>query len=148
MGQRTYTFDKNLVLSDGATAITATGTALIGGVTTNSILDVGAARLDGQLVIDVSAMDIASADERYMIFLQGSNSSTFASGIENLGCLDLGATAVRGGGAQNSVIGRYELGFTNEQADTVYRYLRIRVVVSGTTPTITFGAFIATDPGC
>lgn len=148
MGQRTYTFDKNLVLSDGLTAITATGTAVIGGVTTNSILDVGAARLDGQIVIDISAMDISSSDETYRIILQGSNSSSFASGIENLAVLDVGATAARLGGAQNSVIGRYELGFTNEQADTVYRYLRIRVVVAGITPTITFGAFIATDPGC
>lgn len=144
MGSRTYTFDALLQLKD-AGAITASAAAQVAAA--NKILDMGNGRFDGTAVIDVSAIDISSTDERYQIVVQGSNSPTFASGIENLATLDLGATASRGGGAQNSVVGRYEIGVTNEQFDTVFRYLRLFTVVSGTTPSINYTGFLSNDAG-
>ncbi|WP_420104559.1 hypothetical protein [Bosea sp. (in: a-proteobacteria)] len=144
MGSRTFTFDALLQLKD-AGAVTSSAAAQVGG--SNKILDMGAARFEGTVVIDVSAIDISSTDEAYDIIVQGSNSSSFASGIENLAQLNLGATAARDGGGQNSTVGRYELGVTNEQADVVYRYVRLFTKAAGTTPSINYTAFLSNDPG-
>lgn len=144
MGARVYTFDALTLLKD-AGAITASAAAQVGGQA--KVLDMGAGRFDGTVVVDVMAIDISSADEIYDIIIQGSNSSSFASGIENLAQLNLAATAVRDGGGQNSVVGRYEIGVTNEQADTVYRYVRAYTKAAGTTPSINYTAYLSTDAG-
>lgn len=143
MGQRTYPFDIQTLLKD-AGAITADAAAQVGGV--NQILDLGIARIDAIAVIDVTALDISSADENYRLVLQGSNSPTFASGIQNLAIMELGATAARPGGAADSLVGRYELMFTNEQADVTYRYVRAYTDVTGTTPSINYTAFVTELP--
>ncbi|PVE25429.1 hypothetical protein DC522_05915 [Microvirga sp. KLBC 81] len=143
MGARGYNFDKLLQLKD-AGAVAASAAAQVGG--SNQILDMGAARFDAVARINVSAITVG-ADNAYDIIVQGSNSATFASGIENLASLNLGNTAVRDGGAQTSTTGIYELPVTNEQADTVYRYVRIYTKVAGTTPSINFDAFLTTPIG-
>lgn len=144
MGARGYNFDKLLQLKD-AGAITASAAAQVGG--SAQILDMGPARFDAVVRINVTAIDVSSADEAYDIVVQGSNSSTFASGVENLASLNLGATAARDGGAQNSGTGIYELPATNEQADTVYRYIRLYTKCAGTTPSINYDAFLTTPIG-
>lgn len=144
MGSRTYTFDALTQLKD-AGAITASAAAQVAAAA--KILDMGAGRFDGTVVFDVSAIDVSSADEIYDLIIQGSNSSTFASGVENLAQLNLAAAAVRDGGGQVSTVGRYELGVTNEQADVVYRYVRAYTKVAGTTPSINYTAFLSTDAG-
>lgn len=139
MPKRTYTMDADLILKDLA-ALTATTVGQIAGAPI--IRDLGAARFEGVALIDVTAMDISSGDERYAILIQGSNSPTFASGVVNLAGHSLGAAASLSGGAGDSVIGRYELPFNNEYADVVYRYLRTNTVISGTTPTITHRVYV------
>lgn len=145
MGNRVYNYDKEMLMKD-AGLVAASAAAEVESAA--KILDVGAARFEGVLVVDVSAIEIASNDEEYDIIVQGSNSATFASGIENLAQLNLGATEVRQGGAQDSTAGRYELPFINQQDDTTYRYLRVYTVVAGTIATgINYTAFIAPFPG-
>lgn len=144
MGSRTYTFDALTQLKD-AGAVTSSAAAQVASAA--KILDMGAGRFDGTVVFDVSAIDIASNDEVYDLIIQGSNSATFASGVENLAQLNLAAAAVRDGGGQASTVGRYELGVTNEQADVVYRYVRAYTKVAGTTPSINYTAFLSTDAG-
>jgi hypothetical protein len=144
MGARVYTFDADLELKD-AGAITASAAALVDGAA--KILDMGAARFDGVVIVNVTALDIVSNDEEYDILVQGSNSSSFASGIENLAQLNLGATEVRQGGAQDTTIGIYEIGVTNEQNDTVYRYVRLYTAIAGATPSINYTAFLSTQAG-
>lgn len=145
---RNFTYDAALQLKD-STALTASAAAQVAAV--NKVLDTGFvsggpnALFKGVAVFDVSAMDISSADELYTLIIQGSNSPTFASGIENLAEIDIGATASRKGGAGNSTTGRYELTFQNEQADVMYQYIRHYVLISGTTPTITHTCFIGRD---
>lgn len=145
---RNFTFDAALLLSDSA-AITASAAAQVAAAA--KVFDTGfvtggpPALFKGVAVIDVTAMDITSADEKYVFIIQGSNSATFASGIENLANLELGATASRSGGAKDSVIGRYELGFQNEQADVMYQYIRLFRTISGTTPSVTSTCFIGRD---
>lgn len=101
----------------------------------DKIVDFGKALFEGVMVIDVSAIEIADNNEEYYIIVQGSSSATFASDIQNLAMLDLGATEVRHGGAIDSLVGRYHLFFSNEQKDTVYRYGRVFTFVEGTVGT-------------
>jgi hypothetical protein len=142
MPKRTYTQDADLILKD-LTAVTASAAGQI--ASANVVRDLGAARFEGVALVDVTAMDIVSNDERYDILIQGSNSASFASGVVNLAALTLAATEVAPGGAADAVIGRYEVPFTNEYADTVYRYLRAYTVVAGTTPSITHRVYVGTQ---
>lgn len=142
MGQRNYTMDAEMVLCVAGSAFTASDIPQEDSA--DIIRDLGVGRFEGVAVIDISAIEIDSNNEEYDLLIQGSNSATFASGIENLAQLNLGATEVRQGGAQDSVVGRYEVPFVNEQADTRYRYLRMSIVIAGTIVTgITLGAFVA-----
>lgn len=146
MGQRTFPYDNDLLLKD-AGLVAASAAANVGG--SPKILDIGAARMEGTVVIDVSAIEIASGDEVYDIIVQGSNSASFASTVENLCQKQVGAASTGlDGGAQNSVVGRYELPFTNEQANITYRYLRLFTKVAGSIATgINYRAFVALQPG-
>lgn len=158
MGDRSYAFDAANLLSDGITPLTATGWAQNGGA--DGIIDLGGnqstvplqqARIDAALVMFVTAIDEVTGDESYIISLVGSNDPAFgaASTVEL-------ATKVLGGitgkttiGVPNTVadpVGMYEVSFTNEQANVKYQYLKLRVIAAGTTPSITFQAFIAEIP--
>lgn len=144
MPNRAYTFDAALELKD-AGAVTASAAAQVGG--SAKILDVGNAQFEAMLIVDVTTMDVANADERYEIILQGSNSATFASGIENLAAIELGASAARRGGAQVSAVGQKQVGIVNESSDVNYRYLRLYTFAAGTTPSINYRARLASAAG-
>lgn len=141
MGQRIYNFDAEMEFKD-AGLVASSAAAQVDSA--DKIVDVGAGRFEGVMVIDVSAIEIASDNEEYDILVQGSSSATFASDIQNLAQMNLGATEVRQGGAIDSLVGRYELPFVNEQADVRYRYLRVYTVVAGSIATgINYTAFAA-----
>lgn len=127
--------DAGLVAADAAATVAASPKRL----------DLGSDALyAGVLVVDVSAIEIASDTEFYRIIVQGSSSATFASNIQNLAELTLGATEVRPGGAIDSLVGRYILPFYNQQADVRYQYLRVYTDVGGDIATgINYTAFIA-----
>lgn len=142
--QKDFTYDNALLMKD-AGAITADAPAQVAAA--NKILDLGLARVDARLVVDVSAIDVASADESYNLKFQLSNSSTFASGVIGQGCIALGAAAVLIGESAASVVGRYELGICNEVNGTLYRYARLYTDVGGTTPSINYTGFLVQQPG-
>ena len=127
-----YTFDSALEMRDAGLAA-ASAAAQVDGAA--KIVDVGDAIFSGTVVIDISAIEVASTDEEYDIILQGSNSATFASGIQNLAQMNVGAGAVRQGGAATSLVGRLLMPFVNIQADVTYRYLRVYTVVAGSIAT-------------
>lgn len=134
---RQYPYDVDLV---------AKAAALVAADTDHTIVTVGEAVFKGVAVIDVTAVEIASNDERYVIHVQGSTSSTFASDVQNLAAIELGATEVRSGGAIDSLVGRYEVPFINEQAGVTYPYIRLYTDVTGTIATgINFSAFFSRD---
>lgn len=145
MGKRNYNFDAEMQLKD-AGLVAASAAATVGGVA--KVIDFGPGRFEGIIVIDVSAIEIASNDEEYTIVLQLSADSAIASGVEIGAMMNLGALELRTGDvgdfSVDSVAGRYELPFVNEQADVTYRYGRLYTVVSGTIATgINYTAFIA-----
>ena len=123
--------DSTMILKDaGLVAADAAGT--VDG--SAKVADVGAGLVEGNLVVDVTAIEIASNDERYAIKLQGSSKADFADTFEDLAILELGAHEVLGGD-QDSEAGRYVIPFRNERKGTVYPYLRVYTDVSGTIAT-------------
>jgi hypothetical protein len=149
MGQRNYNMDAELILKD-AGLVDASAAATVGGQA--RIIDLGErGRFEGVVVVDVSAIEIASNDEQYTIVLQGSNSATIASSVEILAMMNLGALELRTGDvgdfSVDSIVGRYEIPFVNEQADRKYRYVRLYTVVSGSIATgINYSAYIGVKP--
>lgn len=144
-----FTFDADLELKD-AGLVAADAAWTVGG--SARVIDAGTGRFEGKCVMDISALEIASGDERYDLLIQGSSSSTFASDIVILACLPVGdgstiGTAYAGSGVDvDDAVGRYVLPFTNERNNIYYRYLRGFVVVTGAIATgINLSAFIAKD---
>lgn len=157
---RTYSFDANLELSDNAAAYTATGFAQKAGA--DGLIDLGGnqgtspvqqARIDAVCVIDVTALDGVTTDEAYRLLVLGSNDPAFGAGsIQVLAETELagGVLSVLGPGAagvtKTAVTGRYELPFTNNVAGNFYEYVKLFHVLSGTTPSISYEAFVAVLP--
>jgi hypothetical protein len=137
-----YTFDSALELKDTGLLAADTNCQVDGA---DKIVAVGDGIFSGVVVIDVSAIEIASNDEEYLVVLQGSTSATFGSVYQNLAVMDFGATEVRPGtnNGGDSLVGRYLMPFVNIQADVTYPYLRLCVDVSGSIDTgINFTAWI------
>lgn len=128
--RKDFTFDYDLRLKD-AGLIAADDIMQVGGA--DRILDLGSSRFDGRVIIDATAVEVASGDEAYEIVLEFSTSSTFASTIVQGPKFTLGdaaATVMLAADTDNGA-GRYELHFTNEQNGVIYRYMRAQLDVSG-----------------
>jgi hypothetical protein len=108
----------------------------------DQVISLGAGLVEGKVIVDVTAIEIADNDEKYTIKLQGSSSATFASAIEDLAILELGAQEVIGGD-QDSTTGRYKVAFRTEKNSTIYPYVRLYTNVAGTVATgINFSAYL------
>ena len=130
----TGTFDANLEFKD-AGLVAASAAAQVDSAA--KYVDVGTGLFKGCMIIDVSALEIASNDEIYDIVIQGSNTTAFtATGIVELAQLNLSASEVKRTDCdKDDSTGRYKLYFDNENDGTYYRYLRIYTVVSGSVAT-------------
>lgn len=144
-----FTFDADLQLKD-AGLVAADAAATVSSAA--RVLDVGAGRFEGRAVFDVSAIEIASGDERYTFIIQGSSSPTFASDIAILAALPVGdgstiGTAFGGSGVDvDDTTGRFVLCFTNERNNVYYRYIRLWTDVAGAIATgINFIAWVAKE---
>lgn len=150
---RTYSFDVNLLFSDGVLAQTASGfTQALGA---NGILDLGGnqgtspkqqARIDACAVIDVTAIDISSGNETYQIDILASNDPAFGAGnVVCVGGVQLGkGTSLRGPAAQaDSVVGRVEIPFCTQVAGLLFEFIGVFITTGGTTPSITLQGFVA-----
>lgn len=154
---RTYSFDVNLLLADNASSYTASGFSQVGGA--NAILDLGGnqgvtpleqARMDCVAVIDVTALDISSGNETYKICALVSNDPAFGPGnVVMAGAIEIGkGVSLDGFDMADSVIGRYELMFSNNIAGSIYEYAALFLVIGGTTPSLNISAFLAVLPEC
>jgi hypothetical protein len=130
-----FTFDNATKLRDSAN-LTASADG--------DILDLGLGLFDGFLVLDVSAVEIASNDEYYTVSLEGSTVAAMTSTSECLGKAHFGKLVVPQDGNRTAA-GRYVIPIRNEVNGTLYRYVRLSSVVSGTIDTtgMTFGAFLS-----
>jgi hypothetical protein len=132
-----FTYDNALLLeASAAHAVVQTDVGA-------TILELGAGLVCGSLIIDVSAIDVANSDEYYVISLEGSNVAAMTSGSVELALIRMGNTTAPGDA--DTATGRFVVPFRNEQNGTTYRYVRLSTAVAGTSPSITFSAFLAKD---
>ncbi len=135
--QKDFTFDSDLELKD-AGLIAADAAAQVDSAA--QVLDLGLARVDGRVIVDVTAIEVASNDERYFVRTQFSDDN-FAASIVGGTVLELGALEITDAEV-DTPIGRYELPFTNEINGITYRYMRLFTAVEGTIATgINYAAF-------
>ena len=129
-----FTYDDALNLRDSA-ALTASADG--------DILDLGPGYVSGCLVLDVASVEIASNDEYYAVSLEGSTVAAMTSTSEVLAKTYFGKL-VAPQDADRTAAGRYVVPFHNEVNGTLFRYVRLSNVVSGTIDTtgLVFGAFI------
>lgn len=131
-------FDSELELKD-AGLVAASAAATVDSVA--KVLDLGQSFWEGKVVIDVTALEVATGDEVYSIEWQLSSSSTFASGIVVSSILRIGDSTVAFGSADNTT-GRYVQCVHNEFNGTLYRYARLYTRIAGTIATgINYSAF-------
>ena len=172
MGSRTYTFDANNGLSDGASAYTASGYAQFSGA--DGIIDLGGnqnvtitlpsinsvtsitpqqARIDLVIPLWVTAIN-TSASSVYKIMAVVSNDPSFGAGnVQVAGMIELGIAAsldVPNGittPAPPAIGGNeYEILLATEQNNVFYEYLKMYHVIAGGSATITYKAFAAVLP--
>lgn len=172
MGDRTYSIDANMFLSDGVASYAATGYAQYNGA--DGLVDLGGnqnvsvtlptiadsttikyqqARIDAALVVDVTAGTFTGTT-LFKIYVVGSNDPAFATAGGNvvLGMLAFGNTA--GSEILNALTtpapasvggSRYELMFTNQQNNLYYEYVKLYNVVANSAA-LTYKAFVAVLP--
>lgn len=134
------TFDANLQFKD-AGLVAADAAATVSG--SAQVINLGTGHFVGELIVDVSAIETDSSNERYDIIVQLSSSSTFASTIVDAAILPLGHASALPGDV-TSTTGRYTLLFHNEFGGTWYQYARVYTDVTGTIATgINYTAYAA-----
>jgi hypothetical protein len=136
----TKTYDHSLLLHDGAVI----NASVAGNVATVArILDIGLGHVYGDIVVDISAMDVDNNDEMITIGVQISDSATFASSFWEVASLSIGDEAVINGDVAMTT-GRYVIPFNNMISDgTTKRYLRLYFTETGTTTTFDCVAYLA-----
>lgn len=94
------------------------------------VLDADVATVvDGYVILDIAAIDTANADEVYTITVEVSDDASFNTGVVEHRSVSVLA------------IGQQALPFSNQVNGTTYRYFRLVVTPSGTTPSITLNAW-------
>jgi hypothetical protein len=131
--------DYDYILKESGLVASCNATVIAGA----TIVNLGLGLMEGHLIVDVTAIEIADNDELYTIVLQGSSESDFASTIKNLAILELGANEVLDWADVDSTIGRYIVPFRTERNGTTYQYVRLICDVDGTVATgINFSAYL------
>lgn len=137
---RNIVFDSSLELKD-AGLVAASAAAQVDAA--DKILDLGESYFEANLVVDITAIEVDTANEKYEIEFQLSDSATFASGVVVATVLKLGDSSTTGGSADNGT-GRIIQPVRNEFADTIYRYARLYTRIAGTIGTgINYSAFLS-----
>lgn len=142
-----FTLDQNLKLKD-AGAVTSTAVTQVNSA--DVTIDLGAAVYQrGVIVIDVTAADGTTGDEVCTVELQGAAASSFSTAYR-LAARAFGDASLNGQPA-DTVAGRYVMYFdnvANVAAGQVanMQYLRLRTVCAGTTPSLTYAAWMVQLP--
>lgn len=131
MPNKFYPFDSRLEhRAIGAAALTAT-------TTIDTIVERAAQRTMYLTKVMLESIKISANNESYKIVIECSNDDF--STVEVAAILSLGATEVRESGAPDSVAGdEYDIYWSTEINQRKYQKSRIRPVIAGTSPSITF----------
>jgi hypothetical protein len=124
-----------------AGAVTSSGYGTIDSVAKTVDLGEGLVRMN--LIIDISFIKCSAADELYTLYLMGGDDESFTETV-SLCSKELGAPASLQGNLV-SKISRVVIPAQNEQGGTIYPYVRLRYVISGTNPSINLSARLEKD---
>lgn len=133
--------DVTLKLEDGTAEKTSSGYGEVD--SSAQVIDLGDGLIRGNVIIDVSALAMADNDELYKIVLLGGSDESFTTEV-SLCALELGVREEIED-SLDSKLGRYTMAFQNEKAGVIYPYVRIRHVISGSTPSINYVARLEKD---
>lgn len=143
--RRDHIFDADLELQD-AVLIAA---SVVGKVdTVAQILDIGEGFVEGDVVVDATAVEVDTGDELYTILVQVSSKADFASDIHSVAFLPLGdAVPLAAAYLDDADKGaaRYIIPVSNLVGDgTTKQYMRIYIKVAGTIATgVNFTAWLS-----
>ncbi len=145
-----YAYDTTLVLKPSG-AITASSSLQATGGAAGTIVDLGAGFVEGNVIIDVSALTV-TAGNAAVVYVTGTVSdSTFGTDtniVELCASPLMGDVAARltDANAADDTTGRYVVPFRNEKFGQLYRYIRIYtgIVSSGA---ITYSAVLTVHDG-
>lgn len=100
---------------------------------------------DMVLVVNIEACKVSAGDETYTLRVIGSNVTDRSDG-EILATLELGdAGTIPIETVDTAVGGRYEAWLRTEKNGTRFRYIDLHLDVAGTSPSITFGAYLSKE---
>lgn len=153
-------FDAQTALTDLAgNTLTASGYSQF--ASAQAIVDLGYGNAEYQWALSITSLDVASGDELYKFCLIGSNDVAFGNGnCELLGYHEYAAAAsarvVATKLAEVSATGVVvpdpgsagswdTFPFYNYRNGLTFRYVSLYLVISGTTPTISFKSWISPD---
>jgi hypothetical protein len=119
-----------------AGAVTSSGYGTISAVA--KVVTLGAGLIRANMVIDISAVKISAKDETYTFHLMGGSDASFSSEV-SLASKEVGKGSALEGNV-DAKLSRLTLPFMNEERGIVYPYVRVRHVISGTSPSINYKA--------
>ncbi len=133
-------FDNTFIIKD-AGAVTSTGYGTVDA--SAQVVDIGEGLVRGNVVIDIDAIKISAGNELYSLHLVGGSDASFTQEV-SLCSKEIGAVGALQGNL-DSKISRIVLPFQNEERGVHYSYMRIKHVISGTSPSITYRARLEKD---
>jgi len=133
-------YDVKLLLKDGG-AVTSSGYGTVDA--SAQVLNLGPGLVRANVVADIISIKISGGDEKYHVHLMGGDDSSFTQEV-SLTSKELGANASLEGN-RDSKISRLILPFQNEESGVIFSYVRIRHVISGTSPSINYQARLEKD---
>lgn len=150
MAFQTYSIalDSATQLKD-AGAVTSTAAAQVN--SSAAVADLGGGYAEFDVVIDWTACEIDSGNEKYEICIEGCAAAGFGSGVYRLANLTLGHSSVNGNATSSPPSGRMVIhannvaitSATDGNSASALRYVRARHVIAGTISTgINYQAFL------
>ena len=105
----------------------------------------GAVATDGICIINIESCKVSAGNETYLFTVVGSNVADRSDG-EILGQITLGDAGTIALETRDTIAGdRAEIRWRSEKNDTEFRYLDLHLDVSGTSPSIGFGAYFSKE---
>ncbi len=86
------------------------------------------------MLVDISAIEVDTGDERYDVLIQGSDTEDFSGDIAVLAQQQYGHASALNGNV-TTLTGRYRIPFTNMKGAVKYPYIRVYTLVAGTIAT-------------